>query len=96
MGERLAEVRSDLPAVTHVDYSARIQTVGPDDNPRFYRLLRAFRDLTGCGAMINTSFNRRGEPIVNSPADAWECFMATGMDVLVLEDVLLLKEEQVV
>jgi len=91
---RVQEPRSRLPAVTHVDYSARVQTVSPDQNPRFHSLLRAFREATGCGVLVNTSFNRRGEPIVNRPVEAYDCFMGTGMDALILEDVLLLKEEQ--
>jgi carbamoyltransferase len=86
--------RSDIPAVTHVDYSARVQTVHPDDKPDFYRLIREFQKLTGCGVVINTSFNVRGEPIVCSPQDAYRCFMRTGMDLLVLEDCLLWKEQQ--
>jgi len=91
--DRLHEVRSDIPAVTHVDYTSRLQTVSAEDNPRFHALLRAFKDLTGCGVLVNTSFNRRGEPIVNRPSDAYTCFMGTGMDALVLEDLLLLKTD---
>lgn len=86
--------RSDIPAVTHVDYSARVQTVHPDDKPDYYRLIQAFKQLTGCGVVINTSFNVRGEPIVCSPQDAYKCFMRTQMDLLVLEDCLLWKEQQ--
>lgn len=86
--------RSDIPAVTHVDYSARIQTVNPDDNPFFYSIIKAFKKLTGIGVIVNTSFNVRGEPIVCSPQDAYRCFMRTGIDLLVLESFLLLKEEQ--
>ncbi len=86
--------RSDIPAVTHVDYSARVQTVHPDDKPDYYRVIRAFKELTGCGVVINTSFNVRGEPIVCSPQDAYRCFMRTQMDLLVLEDCLLWKERQ--
>ena len=92
--ERVKAVRSEIPAVTHVDYSARVHTVDAERNPRFYRLIRSFRDLTGCPVVINTSFNVRGEPIVCTPEDAYRCFMATDMDVLVLEDFLLLKENQ--
>lgn len=92
--DRLKEPRSSVPAVTHVDYTSRIQTVAADENPRFHALLRAFRDATGCSVLVNTSFNRRGEPIVNLPLEAYDCFMGTGMDALVLEDVLILKEEQ--
>ena len=86
--------RSTLPAITHVDYSARIQSVTEDTNPYFYYLLKAFEKRTGYGVVVNTSFNVRGEPIVCSPADSWRCFMRTDMDVLVLENYILLKEEQ--
>jgi carbamoyltransferase len=86
--------RSDIPAVTHVDYSARVQTVHGDTNPRFYRLLKFFEMKTGCPLLINTSFNVRGEPIVCSPEDAYRCFMRTEMDILVLENCLLSKKEQ--
>lgn len=86
--------RSTVPAITHVDYSARIQTVHPDDQPEFHGILKAFDDLTGCGVVVNTSFNVRGEPIVNSPEDAYRCFMRTGMDLLVLEDCVLEKAAQ--
>ena len=86
--------RSEIPAVTHVDYSARIQTVQQDTNPRFYRLLKFFETKTGCPILINTSFNVRGEPIVCSPEDAYRCFMRTEMDTLVLEDCMLLKKDQ--
>jgi carbamoyltransferase len=86
--------RSDIPAVTHIDYSARIQSVHEETNPRYYRLLKAFESKTGCGVLVNTSFNVRGEPIVCSPLDAYRCFMRTEMDVLVLEDCILKKEEQ--
>lgn len=92
--EKLNVVRSEIPAVTHVDYSARIQTVRRETNPLYWDVLEAFRRLTGCPVIINTSFNVRGEPIVCSPADSWLCFMRTGIDALVLEDRLLLKEEQ--
>ncbi len=86
--------RSSLPAITHVDYSARIQTVHPETNPRYYQLLQAFEALTGCAVLINTSFNVRGEPIVCSPDDAYRCFMRTEMDYLVLENCLLAKPDQ--
>ncbi|MFC2140620.1 carbamoyltransferase C-terminal domain-containing protein, partial [Candidatus Auribacterota bacterium] len=86
--------RSDIPAVTHVDYSARVQTVHEADKPDYYRLIKAFKDLTGCGVLINTSFNVRGEPIVCSPKDAYTCFMRTEMDILVLEDCVLFKKNQ--
>ncbi len=86
--------RSDIPAVTHVDYSARVQTVNEEWNPDFYGIMKEFEKRTGCGVVINTSFNVRGEPIVCTPVDAYYCFMNTDMDVLVLEDYLLYKEEQ--
>ncbi len=86
--------RSSIPAVTHVDYSARIQTVTEQHNEMFYGIIHAFKELTGCGCVINTSFNVRGEPIVCSPLDAYTCFMRTDMDVLVLENFILFKEEQ--
>jgi len=86
--------RSDIPAVTHVDYSARVQTVHEDTNPRYYRLLKEFEKKTGCGVIVNTSFNVRGEPIVCSPEDSYRCFMRTEMDVLVLENCILYKEKQ--
>ena len=86
--------RSEIPAVTHVDYSARVQTVDWERNPFFYQVIRAFEEKTGCGVVVNTSFNVRGEPIVCTPQDAYLCFMRTEMDVLVMEDFILLKEEQ--
>jgi carbamoyltransferase len=86
--------RSDIPAVTHVDYSARVQTVHAETNPRYYRLLKTFEAKTGCGVIVNTSFNVRGEPIVCTPEDAYRCFMRTEIDVLVLENCLLYKTEQ--
>ena len=86
--------RSDIPAVTHVDYSARIQTVHPADKADYYNVIKAFKDLTGYGIVVNTSFNVRGEPIVCSPQDAYRCFMRTNIDLLVLEDCLLWKEKQ--
>jgi carbamoyltransferase len=91
---RVNVVRSTIPAVTHVDYSARVQTVDEPRFGRFYRLLEAFRKATGCPVLVNTSFNVRGEPIVCTPQDAYRCFLATDMDALVLEDVVLLKDEQ--
>jgi carbamoyltransferase len=90
----LNQVRSDIPAVTHVDYSARVQTVDSGRNPDFYRLLKTFHDQTGCPVLVNTSLNVRGEPIVCTPQDAYRCFMRTGIDLLVLEDRLLWKTEQ--
>ena len=89
---RVNVVRTDVPAVTHVDYSARLQTVDEERNPRFYRLLEAFDRLTGCPMLVNTSFNVRGEPIVCTPEDAYRCFLATDMDVLVLEDLVIAKD----
>jgi carbamoyltransferase len=92
--EKLRAARSVIPAVTHVDYSARIQTVRREENPRYYELLAAFEQLTGCAVLVNTSFNVRGEPIVCTPADAYRCFMRTEMDALVIGDFILLKTEQ--
>jgi carbamoyltransferase len=92
--DRLKIARSEIPAVTHVDDSARIQTVHRETNPRYWKLLKAFEARTGCGVIVNTSFNVRGEPIVCTPEDAYRCFMRTEMDALVLGDRLLLKEEQ--
>ena len=89
---RVNVVRSEIPAVTHVDYSARLQTVDEERNPRFYRLLEAFDRLTGCPVLVNTSFNVRGEPIVCTPEDAYRCFLATDMDALVLEDIVIAKD----
>jgi carbamoyltransferase len=92
--DQLNVVRSDIPAVTHVDYSARIQTVERATNPDYYDLLRAFERLTGCAVLVNTSFNVRGEPIVCTPADAYRCFMRTHIDYLVLGPFLVAKAEQ--
>ncbi len=92
--EQLKQARSSIPAVTHVDYSARIQTVHEDTNPRFHTLLKAFHHRTSCPVLVNTSFNVRGEPIVCSPSDAYRCFMRTEMDYLVLENCLLEKSAQ--
>ncbi len=86
--------RSDIPAVTHIDYSARVQTVDANTNPKFHGLIKEFEKLTGCAVLINTSFNVRGEPIVCTPKDAYLCFMRTEMDCLVLENYLLYKEQQ--
>lgn len=94
LAERVHQVRSDIPAVTHVDYSARVQTVSKGSAPRFYALLKAFEERTRCGVIINTSFNVRGEPIVCTPEDAYRCFMRTGMDYLVLGSFLLDKAQQ--
>jgi carbamoyltransferase len=84
---------SKIPAVTHVDFSARVQTVSKESNPRFYSLLRHFKELTGCPVLINTSFNVRGEPIVYTPQDAIKCFQRTEMDYLVIENFLLSKKD---
>jgi len=92
--EKLNVSRSTIPAVTHVDYSARIQTVHEKTNPRFYKLIKKFDEKTGCAVLINTSFNVRGEPIVCSPQDSYKCFMRTEMDVLTIENFLLYKEDQ--
>lgn len=92
--DKLKLKRSELPAITHVDYSARVQTVHPETNPRYHALLRAFEARTGCGVLVNTSFNVRGEPIVCTPEDAYRCFMRTGMDYLVVENYLMHKPAQ--
>lgn len=92
--EKLKIPRSELPAITHVDYSARIQTVHRETNPRYHKLIQAFNDRTGCGVLVNTSFNVRGEPIVCTPDDSYRCFMRTEMDYLVVENFLLDKREQ--
>ena len=94
--EKLNVPRSSVPAITHVDYSARIQTVRRDTNPLYYDIIDAFHRRTGCPVVVNTSFNVRGEPIVCTPEDAYRCFMRTDMDVLVLENFILFKEEQAV
>ena len=92
--EQLNIPRSEIPAVTHVDYSARVQTVHKDTNPRYYALLHAFKERTGCPVLVNTSFNVRGEPIVCSPEDAFRCFMGSEIDVLVIGNCYLKKENQ--
>ena len=92
--DRLYHLRSDVPAITHVDYSARIQTVHRETNEKYWRLIKTFQDLTGYGIIVNTSFNVRGEPIVCTPEDAYRCFMRTEMDYLVMEDFLFDKKEQ--
>jgi carbamoyltransferase len=92
--QKLNQKRSEIPAVTHVDYSARVQTVHADTNPRYHKLLKAFNDKTGCGVLVNTSFNVRGEPIVCTPEDAYRCFMRTEMDYLVIENFVLAKTDQ--
>jgi carbamoyltransferase len=92
--DKLRQKRSIIPAVTHVDFSARIQTVDENRHPKLHRLISRFKDKTGCPVIINTSFNIRGEPIVCTPEQAYRCFMATDMDVLVLQNQLLYKNEQ--
>ena len=87
--EKLNIKRSDIPAVTHVDYSARIQTVHKDTNPKYYSLIKKFKEKTNCSVLINTSFNVRGEPIVNTPKDAFNCFMGTELDKLVIGNFFL-------
>jgi len=94
MYDRLYHLRSDVPAITHVDYSARIQTIKKETNGLFWQLLKSFRELTDYEVLVNTSFNVRGEPIVCTPEDAYRCFMRTEMDVLVLGDYLFKKEDQ--
>lgn len=94
MLERLKIKRSDIPAVTHLDYSARLQTVNKNDKPDYHAVISEFERQTGCAVVVNTSFNVRGEPIICTPGDAYRCFMRTEMDVLVIEDCMLFKEEQ--
>jgi carbamoyltransferase len=92
--EKLNVVRSEISAVTHVDYSARVQTVHKETNPRYHALISAFGKKTGCPVLVNTSFNVRGEPIVCSPSDAFRCFMGTDIEMLVVGNAILLKEDQ--
>jgi carbamoyltransferase len=92
--DKLNVKRSSIPAVTHVDYSARIQTVHKETNPKFYKLIEEFERITKCPILVNTSFNVRGEPIVCSATDAFSCFMGTGLDVLVCNNFILYKEYQ--
>ena len=92
--EKLKVLRSEIPAVTHVDYSSRIQTVTKDKNILFYKLISNFKNKTGCPILINTSFNVRGEPIVNTPEDAFRCFMGTNIDKLVIGNCFLDKDKQ--
>ena len=92
--EKLNVIRSDVPAITHVDYSARIQSVNEITNPRYHEMLTKFNDKYGCAVIVNTSFNVRGEPIVCTPEDAYTCFMRTQMDYLVMGNYLLDKNEQ--
>ena len=92
--DKLNIKRSSIPAVTHVDYSARIQTVHKETNPRYYDLIKEFNRNTNCPVLVNTSFNVRGEPIVCSVKDAFNCFMGTNLDILIIEDFILYKENQ--
>ena len=92
--DKLNIKRSEIPAVTHVDYSARVQTVKKNTNHRYYDLISKFKEKTGCPVIINTSFNVRGEPIVNTPTDAFNCFMGTELDYLVIGDCILDKSKQ--
>ena len=92
--EKLNILRSSIPSVTHVDYSARVQTVHEVTNPHYYQLIKNFKALTGCPVLVNTSFNIRGEPIVCSPTDAFKCFMGTELDVLVVGNSFLEKPKQ--
>jgi carbamoyltransferase len=92
--DKLNVKRSDIPAVTHVDYSARIQTVHKETNPKYHALITKFKEKTGCSVVVNTSFNVRGEPIVCTPEDAFKCFMGTELDLLVVGNCVLKKEQQ--
>ena len=92
--DKLYYLRSELPSVTHVDFSSRIQTVHLETNPRYHKLIQAFKKKTGCSVLVNTSFNVRGEPIVCTPEDAYKCFMRTEMDYLLIGDYLFAKHEQ--
>ena len=92
--EKLNALRSSVPAITHVDYSARLQTVHSDTNPKYHSLITRFYEKTGCPVVVNTSFNVRGEPIICTPTDAFKCFMGTELDVLAIGDYFLLKHEQ--
>ena len=92
--EKLNVPRSDVPAITHVDFSARIQTVHADTNPQFHAVISKFKQKTGCPIVVNTSFNIRGEPIVCTPTDAYKCFMGTELDVLAIGNFLLHKKDQ--
>ena len=92
--QKLNLKRSTIPAITHVDYSARIQTVHKETNTKFYNLIKEFKKITSCPVLVNTSFNVRGEPIVCSIEDAFNCFMGTNLDILVIEDFILMKEDQ--
>ena len=92
--DKLNIKRSSIPAVTHVDYSARIQTVHEETNPKYYKLIKKFKEITNCPILVNTSFNIRGEPIVCTIEDAFKCFMGTNLDILVCENFILYKKKQ--
>ena len=92
--DQLSHLRSDMPAITHIDFSARIQTVHKETNPRYYELIQEFKKQTGYGVVVNTSFNVRGEPIICTPEDAYRCFMRTEMDYLVVGNFVFAKKEQ--
>jgi carbamoyltransferase len=92
--DKINSVRSLVPAITHVDYSARVQTVSRKSNPQYYDLLLKFKEITNCPILVNTSFNVRGEPIVCSPEDAFKCFMGTELDMLVINSFVLMKKDQ--
>jgi carbamoyltransferase len=92
--EKLYYVRSSMPAITHLDFSARVQTVSKATNPRFYKLIKAFKEISGIAVLVNTSYNVRGEPIVNSPDDAYRCFINTEMDFLVIGNYVFDKSIQ--
>ena len=92
--DKLNVKRSKIPAVTHVDYSARIQTVHKETNPKFYKLIKNFKEITNCPVLVNTSFNIRGEPIVCSIEDAFKCFMGTNLDILAIGNFILRKKDQ--
>ena len=92
--DKLNVKRSEIPAVTHVDYSARIQTVNSKTNPKYFKLIEKFKSKTGCPVIVNTSFNVRGEPIVNTPVDAFNCFMGTNLDILAIGNCYLKKPNQ--
>jgi len=94
MRKKLYTERSDIPAITHIDFSARIQTVHEETNPQYHNLISKFKEQTGYGLVVNTSFNVRGEPIVNTPEDAYRCFMRTELDYLVIGNHLFSKKEQ--
>ena len=93
--DKLNIKRSIIPSVTHVDYSARIQTVHQETNLRYYKLIKKFKEITNCPILVNTSFNIRGEPIVGNIKDAYKCFMGTNLDILVVEDFILYKTDQI-